>query len=353
VDRAESTPPACSRSAISVVPLAEVSRSDVLDLLDTCLGPAAAERSEAFWRWKHEASPFGTSPGLVAMADGQPIAVRVFLRWRWQSGDVILHAVRAVDTATHPDWRRHGLFRRLTSELLSAVENEGVAFVFNTPNPTSRAGYLSLGWRDVGRLPVWIRPRRPLRLLGALLRKPPSGATTSSELPPDVLSPLRPVGELLEQPALAGFLAAWGGGEARLHTPRDPDFLLWRYAAAPGIDYRAAWQLEGDSGAVLVARTRRRRGLVEVSLSELLVSGDASGRQAARTILGRIAALPEVDYLAAVAAYRSVERRVLAASGFVPILAGPRLVVRPLAAAPPGLAEQGSWRLSVGDLELF
>lgn len=357
---------------LELVPLERVPDREVLELLSRCLGPAAVERSPAFWTWKHQAGPFGPSPGLVAVADGRPVAVRVFLRWRWRTGDRTFDAVRAVDTATHPEWRRRGLFRRLTTALLERVEGEGAAFVFNTPNPTSRAGYLALGWRDVGgamgRVPVMLRPLRPGRLVAAALgrsRGPegPEGTGTGDAGAPE-LPGLAPVAELLEDPALPSFLDAWGQGwgegGARLHTPRTVGYLRWRYAAVPGIPYRAAWHLEAPPspttpprGAVAIVRPRRRRGLAEAALVELLLSPDRTGRRAARRVIGRIAAIPGLDHLAAVASPGTAERRVLVGTGFLPLPLGPRWTVRPLAGGPVGLHRQRSWRVSAGDLELF
>lgn len=351
-----SAPPTAERRGpgedLRILPLEAVPADRVLALLRACLGPAAVQRSEAFWRWKHEAGPFGPSPGLVAMAGDRPVAVRTFLRWRWQAGDRTFRAVRAVDTATHPQWRRRGLFRRLTTDLLERVEEEGAAFVFNTPNATSRAGYLALGWRDLGRVPVLLRPRRPARLLAAGLGRERRATGAEPELPG-----LEPLTSLLDDPALPGFLDDWNRGEERLHTPRSVDYLTWRYATVPGIPYRAAWDLQGRSGAVAVVRPRRRRGLAEVALVELLASHDGTGRRAARELVGRIAATPGVDHLVAVASPGSDERRVLLRSGFLPLPAGPRWVARPLAPLgsewKPKLFRRRSWRVSAGDLELF
>jgi GNAT superfamily N-acetyltransferase len=336
-----------------VVPLEDVPAAEVLALLETCLGPGAVTRDEAFWRWKHEASPFGRSIGLVATAGGRPVALRAFLRWRWAAAGRTEEAFRAVDTATHPAWRRRGLFRRLTLELAERARGEDAAFVFNTPNPRSRRGYLAMGWEDVGRVPLRVRLRRPGRVLGRALAagRGRGGAGGGAESPP--LAGLRPVSELLDEPALPGFLAAWGAGERRLHTPRSPEYLRWRYAAAPGLSYRACWHLEGSSGAAAVVRSRLRRGLAEASLSELLVTPDPAGRAAARRLLERLGHLPGPDYLAAAAAPDSAEHRALREAGWRPLPLGPRLVARPLRISAPDPRERASWRLSAGDLELF
>src|SRR4029450_11514322 len=106
---------------------------------------------------------------LVADHDDRLIGLRAFMRWRLAAGDRDLAAVRAVDTATHPDFQGMGVFSRLTRAALDAMEGQ-VDLVFNTPNGKSGPGYLKLGWREVGRVPVAVRVRRPLRLLTAARR---------------------------------------------------------------------------------------------------------------------------------------------------------------------------------------
>ena len=68
-------------------------------------------------------------------------------------------AVRAVDTATHPDYQGRGIFRLLTLAGVEAMTAEGVQFVFNTPNDQSRPGYLKMGWLRVGRPSTSVRVR--------------------------------------------------------------------------------------------------------------------------------------------------------------------------------------------------
>lgn len=343
---------------VELAPLAEVPVEEVLDLVALCLGEAAVERSEAFWRWKHETNPFGRSLGLVALADGRPVALRAFMRWRWRAGGETVEAVRAVDTATHPDWQRRGLFRRLTLRLCEECAELGIRLVFNTPNAVSRRGYLALGWQDAGRLPLLVRPRRPARLLAALLRRrdPVEGEADRD----DPVAKLRPVAELLGLPALAAWLSdAAVDGDPRWRTDRSLDYLLWRYAAAPGLEYRALWEEgeEASSGAGTVLRLRRRRGLDELAVVEWFASSDPAGTAAARRLVARIATMPAIDHAVAVAAPGSLERQPLRAAGFLPArLLAPRLTVRLLGGAgalSPDPRRIASWRPSAGDLELF
>ncbi len=320
---------------------------EVVALLRTCLGEGGVPRSAAFWRWKHQQSPFGPSPVHVATAGGRIVGVRAFLRWRWHHGDRELTAVRAVDTATHPDWQGRGIFSRLTRGLAAEMAEEGVAFVFNTPNRKSGAGYRKLGWRPAGRLPVYGRP-----LAGRTARRREDIAAEPAE------TGLRPVAELLERPGTEGFLAALDRrrqADPRLRTVASLPYLRWRYAEVPGVDYRAAWAGQGDDAAVVVVRLRRRRGLLEASVSEVL-AGTQAGVDAAARLLRELRAATGARYALAVASPGTPEHAALRRGGFVRLPgAGPRLVVRRLRPAPalPDLHRLGAWRLSTGSFELF
>lgn len=327
-------------SGVELRPLTDVPQEEVLALLRTVLGDGpTGSRDGAFWNWKHRASPFGPSPGLVAVDGSTLVAVRVFLRWRWQAAGRTVEGVRAVDTATHPSWRRRGLFRRLTLDLAERCRKEGTHLVFNTPNRHSRPGYLAMGWHDLGRVPVRLRPVALRRRRGRF-----------ADLPS--------VGELLAADGVAARLAAGAdavpAADERLRTARTSRYLRWRYSDVPVIDYRALWDVGDDGFAALVVRRRRRNGLSEGTVAEILVQGPGGERRGA-ALLRRVAALSGLHYLAAAAPEDSAGGRCLAAAGFrLPALPGPHFTVRPLAAAPAGRPlELAGWNLSIGELELF
>ncbi|HXK17608.1 MAG TPA: GNAT family N-acetyltransferase, partial [Polyangiaceae bacterium] len=157
----------------------------VIELMRLALGEGKIPRTREFWTWKHRNNPFGSSPMWLATQGDAVIGVRLFMRWRWQfaGGRDSLQAVRAVDTATHPDWQGKGIFKRLTLGLVDDMTRAGTAFVFNTPNQQSRPGYLKMGWQQVGRVSLWIKPSRPLRALLSLLAKTGSNQETSDAQP--------------------------------------------------------------------------------------------------------------------------------------------------------------------------
>jgi GNAT superfamily N-acetyltransferase len=333
---------------IELRPLGSVPTAHVVGLLRVCLGEGA-RRSEGFWSWKHLENPFGQSPGVAAYSGETLAGIRVFLRWAWSTDSKVLRAVRAVDTATHPDWRRQGLFRRLTEAVLGEVEQEGVDFVFNTPNAQSREGYLKMGWRAVGKVSVLVRVAGPRTWLQRRRDGDHGTSAFGSE---------SSVAALLEDPGLERFLARVEHGERRLHTERTVELLRWRYQPpAAALAYRALWRLDASgSGAVVIARSNDRRGFRELLLSEVLVSGDSPGLAAAAKLLRHLRTLHEHDYWVAHAARGTGERQALLRGGFVVVpRGGPHLTVRMLGRGTPAPdpGAMSSWRLGLGDLEVF
>jgi GNAT superfamily N-acetyltransferase len=330
---------------VSVRPFVDEDLPRVLGLLDVSLGGGpAGRRPPELFRWKHLDNPFGRSLLLVAEHDDRLIGLRAFLRWRLAAGDRVLAAVRAVDTATHPDFQGMGVFSRLTRAALDAMEGQ-VDLVFNTPNGKSGPGYLKLGWREVGRVPVAVRVRRPLRLLTSRRARPGGPAPA----PPVTAGPA--AAALEDTDAVAALLGRepTPGG---LATPRTVEYLRWRYGAAPLLGYRAVTEERGGELAGLALfRVRPRGGLWESTVAEVLAAGDPA---TARRLLRRVAGAAPVDHLTLHAPAGSPLARAARRCGYLPSPAGIRLVANPRTAGiDPDPTRLDAWALSLGDLEVF
>ncbi|MBA4156934.1 MAG: GNAT family N-acetyltransferase [Gemmatimonadetes bacterium] len=353
--RAVERPPASTAAAeLTLRPATEADTEEIIRLVRTSLGEFWNVALKLpfdihYWSWKHLDNTFGTSPCLVAEAGGKIVGVRVFMRWQWQLGGRHVQAVRALDTATHPEWRGKGIFSRLTLALVEEMRREGVSFVFNTPNNLSRPGYLKMGWSSMGRVSLWIRPLRPIRMLRTLLSKSPpapaAGAAPGGSR----------IGDLFREPRLESFLQSLGEGDGKLRTPRTREYLQWRYGDIPGGIYDAAWDLDGSEGAVVIFRRKNRGALSERRFCEILVGPGSGSVKRARTLLRELMANTGVDYASAMAG-SAREQRLLLRSGFLPApRLGPILTVRPLNPLPGGVdpLDRSRWRFSLGDLELF
>jgi len=319
-----------------VRPATEDDLPRVLELLQATLGWVPDAQYEAFFRWKHLDNPFGRSPAWLAEDDGRLLAFRTFLRWEWERDGEVLRAVRAVDTATHPDAQGRGLFRTLTMHALDAMHSEGVAFVFNTPNDQSRPGYLKMGWHDVGRPPVRLRPRGPRSAIRAVTARVPADKwSLRTDAGVDATEGLRGVGTVLARRSPAP-----PGAVRTNHTEAS---LLWRYGFGP-LAYRAVPVGAGGEDGLIVFRLRRRGPAVEAAVTEVLASpgSDAAVRRAIASLL----AASRADYAIALGPARRL------GEGLLPLpRQGPRLTWRAVVEPVPTPLE--SWHVSLGDIELF
>ena len=313
-------------------------RKAVLALLTASLGWSSDKHFDAFFAWKHEQSPFGRSPGWVAVEDGAVVGFRTFLRWEHRApGGEVLRTVRAVDTATHPSHQGRGIFRRLTLKALEDLREEGFAFVFNTPNDRSRPGYLKMGWVPVGRLRVGVRVTSPASLARSARARVPADLWS---VPATVG---RPASEVLADVGVADLLGAMTS-QPGLRTHRTPAYLRWRYGFSP-LEYRAVTLEAGIPSGVAIFRLRRRGRALECVLCEVLVPGETSG--AHRALVRLVARECGADYVLQVGA-KMVDR-----AGFVRLPGqGPMLTWYPLASDPPG-RRLGDWSMTLGDVELF
>jgi GNAT superfamily N-acetyltransferase len=329
---------------------------EILSLVRQSLGEGSIPRDLDYWMWKHAGNPFGASAMLVAESvDGDLVGLRVFMRWRWISRGKAIPAVRAVDTATHPDWRGQGIFSRLTRTMIDQMRDEGVSLVFNTPNDMSRPGYLKMGWINIGRTSFWVKPLRPLRMMRPVVgngRSPGEETLSNSDASLHAASFLDRVGGK----SLDDFLSALHAAEPKLVTPRDTEYLRWRYANIPGLSYQAAGDLGGRHGALAFFRMKPQSGRLEFRFSELLVAPTRQSMSEGAEVVRAALKDTDADFATAMAAPGTPEQRVLVRCGFLPApRLGPTFTVRPINRLHNGVnpLKRRSWRAAAGDLELF
>lgn len=312
----------------------------VLDLLQASLGWVPDDAYARFFAWKHHESPAGPSPAWVAVdaaAGDRIVGFRTFSRWEFERGDETVSAVRAVDTATHPDYQGRGIFSQLTRQALGELAAEGVAFVFNTPNDRSRPGYLKMGWQLVERLPVAATLRSPLAL--ARLARARMPADKWSE--PTAVGV--PVGEVLaDEAAVSDLLAAARDGDRVLRTRRTPEHLAWRYGFGP-LHYRAMVAPGGVADGMVLFRLRRRGPAIEAAVCEQIApAGDS---RTAAALVRRLLRETGADHAVQIGRARLPRGR-------LPVPGqGPTLVWRAVTETTMPTADQ--WDLALGDIELF
>lgn len=304
----------------------------VIPLLRAALNKSDDPNYDGFLEWKHRQNAFGESPAWVALHDGRIVGYRTFLRWRFlsQEGKKVT-AVRAVDTATLPEYQGLGIFRRLTLQGVADLTLAGDGIVFNTPNDQSRPGYLKMGWSQVGRLPVGVLPRSPGAMARMVTSRVPAALwsePTSVGLPGAALADRSVAEALLMYAPAQGF-----------RTDRTPEYLQWRTSFEP-LRYRVLLASPGDPAeGGIVFRLRRRGETIEAAVIEQLVPNRRTGMKLVARMLRETGA----DY--------AIGLRSGPSAGLLPLPGqGPLLTSRPLASSPPAARD---WALTLGDVELF
>jgi len=307
----------------------------VLALLELALGWRPEFPNDAFFAWKHHENPFGFSPSWVAVDGDTVVGFRTLMRWEFDTPDGPVRAVRAVDTATHPDHQGRGIFSALTMRAVDELRAEGVGFVFNTPNDKSRPGYVKMGWHPVGQLPAGLRPAS----MTALPRI--ANARVPAELwsvPSDAGLPTQ--GVLGDETAVAALLDSVPR-TAGVTTRRSPAYLRWRYGFDP-LGYRVLLAGSAVADGMLLFRLRTRGSATELVVGDLLLPDPTE--PAARRLVRTAVRTAGADY--------ALGLRTTASTGLLPLpRQGPMLTWRGLALeSMPAL---GHWKLSLGDIELF
>lgn len=313
---------------VTIRPYEESDLPEVLEVLRASLGVTLMQsRSEEWFTWKHLDNPFGRSIMFVAETDGRLAGFRALLRWELLTPDgETLRCARPVDTATHPDFQRMGVFRALTECALDAARAEAVDLVFNTPNSRSGAGYRTMGWTEVGTIGLMVRPSP--RMVLAPFRRDGSRDVT---------------GFVHGEPAteVPGSVTADATG---LHTPRTTEYLGWRFVDNPVARYVC---IQTDGGTAMLRPNRRNR------FREVVIS-DVWGPDPSQPMRAAVRA-SRGDYVVGTFPKGSPARQAAARAGLWPVpgVTALTLVALPLRPLTFDVGDIDGWRVTMSDLELL
>lgn len=263
---------------MKIISYQEEHAEQVAELLNAGLArKLVGDRDAAYWKWKHENCPFGPSIILLAEIDGRLAGVRAFMRWKFDLDGKTLEVAKPVDSVTHPDFQRRGIFSQLTLKACDLAADQGISFLFNTPNEKSRPGYLKLGWSMKGQLPIHFKVQRPFHAASCLLKwkmRPGQVPTPESFFRSEPTS----AKQLLSGSELGEVLANRRCSKDQLETSRTPEFLKWRYGQHPHIQYYAEAVYEsGRLVGALFYRTNFRSGIREIMIDDLIVDRSSQG----------------------------------------------------------------------------
>ncbi|RKS50582.1 acetyltransferase (GNAT) family protein [Gillisia mitskevichiae] len=233
----------------------ELDIPEILKVLKASLGETSSKKTEAVWRYKHLENPFGKSLILVAVINDTIIGVRALMRWKWQLGKQVFSALRAVDTATHPDHQGKGVFKKLTLKAIEISKEQSDHFIFNTPNTQSLSGYLNMGWEEVNKLRIRIVSVNPLNWFANKQAKIYEVNINSSDA------------QLVE---LISKYNTFKAEENKLFTPKSLDYLSWRYENNPLQKY----EVKADEDFYLAGYIKEHKYFKELRITEHIYTDD-------------------------------------------------------------------------------
>ena len=307
----------------------ELDIKEILEVLKASLGEISSKKTEEVWRYKHIDNPFGKSLVLVALDEGKIVGVRAFMSWRWQIGEKVFSAFRAVDTATHPDYQGKGIFKKLTLAALDIAKNRGDHFVFNTPNSQSKPGYYKMGWEEVSKLQIQLWPVNPFFSLRSKYQRRRKILKNSSKL------------------SLEELLINYNSQQIKkgLFTNKDIAYLNWRYEKNPLQEYI----IISKDDYYIAAYIKSRGRIKEFRVSEKICK-NVAGNKKANQIIKHFARKYGAHLI-------SCQSDSYSLSFFkCRLKLGPTLTIKSINLGKEEakfLKDIDNWTYSIGDLELF
>ncbi len=314
----------------------------IVNLLKQSLGESLMPKSEKYWRWKHLENPFGKSPVLVCWEGNTLTGVRAFMRWQWIHQGKVIRAVRAVDTATHPDHQGKGIFKKLTLSLVDTCTRDGDQFVFNTPNKQSKPGYLKMGWEEAGKLPVSMRVEKPLSILLNLVKQQPAS--------PD--QDRTKINYYLQHADLESLLVEHHQQQTKINTNTSVTYLKWRYGNVPVARYLAIGVEEGPVlMGLIIGRLKDTRLGRELRVTDYFLRKESKKKE----LMGKLKECMkewDIDYATLSGTLEDSFGNLF--RSFYAVSVGPMVTVRSLSMTDLTILKNfNQWSPSLGDLELF
>lgn len=316
----------------------------IVGLLKISLGESLMPKSERYWRWKHLENPFGASPVLLCWEGSKLIGVRAFMRWEWVNQGQVYRAVRAVDTATHPDHQGKGIFKKLTLSLVDYCKQRGDHFVFNTPNQQSKPGYLKMGWEEAGKLPLHISIRRPFTMLRNFISNAdiPNSESENSSLK-----------YYLEHPKLNVLVKDHLRQMKQITTNISVPYLNWRYLDVPVARYVAIGEERGEElTALIIGRIKETRLGRELRITDCFLDKNYSEKELMRRLKENNKEWG-IGYTTLSSTVSQYTKKIFPGFSFK-VSVGPMVTIRSLSMTDLHMLKTfKQWSPSLGDLELF
>lgn len=287
---------------------------------DTIGTPA---ETDAHFAWKFESYPASTPAyQYVAAESSDLVGYYAAIPFTYSINGTATTCGMVCDVMTHPERRGKGIFTHIGHYATDEMKREGLGFVTGYPiRPEVIPGHLKVGWRQVQRLPVYLRVLgtrsflpQPLRFLASAV-DPLLGLLQACTLPPSQEYST----DVLQRDAFlarycsdgreySDFLRRWSRQQANALL-KTCDFLRWR-TNAPGSQYLfVTLHYEDKLVGLAIARPTQLKGVETLALLDFMVLAEhTKGCSALHQQLKRIAREHRKDAIACMCSSQSAKR---------------------------------------------
>lgn len=115
-------------------------------LTSAALAHNIQQKTEEWFRWKFERSPYGKTI-LACAFDGDIVAGCVAMGFgKMTYGNADIKCALSYETFVHPKYQGCHIFTKLTKLAEEECKNQGVKLLYNFPNSKSLPGFIKRGW---------------------------------------------------------------------------------------------------------------------------------------------------------------------------------------------------------------
>ena len=279
-------------------------------------------REEAYVDYLYFDNPAGSLYGYFAM-DGDTIAGQyIIIPVNMLIDGEPVTATLSLDTFTHADYRRQGIFEGLANRVYDLAKQQGSAFTIGLPNQYSRPGLLNkLSFIEPFTV---VQSMRPLSLTSSWGKTP---RTILARLPFGLVGAVagktaRIVFEVTDAPAASWLEVLWDRYKTQhaIELFKDAPWVKWRYIDNPKFRYRflTATSRNGEPLGYVVwtADAQHKLNRKNITLIDIVAVDLAAYGILMQAFLNEVAG--EADIVKAMYTPLSAYGSVLMAFGFVP-----------------------------------
>jgi GNAT superfamily N-acetyltransferase len=252
------------------------------------------------------------------------IPINVRLSGKVRTAGLLLNPV------ADPGYQDHDIFVGLLRDVCALSEEEGIAFSYSFPDQLLYSTFVNkAGFRDIGSVPLLIRPLNPERLALKTTHSLVLGKTASIARkiwrtpPPAPRQEDLPGLEIGEVSSFDDYFAVfWDRVQHRfpVMVVRDPAYLNWRFVDVPTRKYMTfAARSGGKVRGFIVLRAAPLGQFSAGLIVDLVVEASAEGRVAGRLLIDQAYSYSkdhDLDLVASLALRHTDEFRLLRSRGF-------------------------------------